>query len=539
MGISIREILESKLFKNCKVLAGHGGLDNHVQGIAILDAPDGFNWTEGKELVISSGYVFKQNPGLFEKYIEMDKFKKISGMGIKVDRYLKDIPEHIIESFNKHNIPLIDIPLGPSWMDIMNQLNVIVMNKNIKRFRIGSINPKNFSDLSYKERKIKKILSQIEVQMKFPAMLYEISEKKAYYSSSQFGNLTKGLREEDFWNPSFEHTKEILCDNLKMIRYRFYDDRYTRPYSWITIPITVEDKISAYFVVVEATDLIDYFDQFSIRIGFLILQGLYEQMLLAQRIGDMGFSKLVLDIIRDRLTYDDEIANRVYDLGLDISAKYYMLLIKQMSHLTNITNNKEIFKNAIDYTSILNSRISFIEENSCIILLSIDDTIPEKQNLKLVKDFSDNLVKRLTRKIENIELVFGCSDISGSIYDIKRNYSRCQQAINIGKLIHPEKNYITYSELGAFAWLEIKEDELNIMLKDVNKLLKSEDFKEHVNTLRAYLENKMNFSLTAKQLYIHINTVRKRISELNDLLDFNLEDPVNRLKLELLLKLVK
>lgn len=38
--------------------------------------PDGFKWTKGRELVISSGYVFKQNPGLLDEYIENDIIKK-------------------------------------------------------------------------------------------------------------------------------------------------------------------------------------------------------------------------------------------------------------------------------------------------------------------------------------------------------------------------------------------------------------------------------------------------------------------------------
>ena len=67
------------------------------------------------------------------------------------------------------------------------------------------------------------------------------------------------------------------------------------PYSWITVPITVGDKIEAYFVVVEATGLIDYFDQFALRIGFVLLQSLYEQMLMAQNIGDAGFEKFISD----------------------------------------------------------------------------------------------------------------------------------------------------------------------------------------------------------------------------------------------------
>ena len=47
----------------------------------------------------------------------------------------------------------------------------------------------------------------------------------------------------------------------------------------------------------------------------------------------------------------------------------------------------------------------------------------------------------------------------------------------------------------------------------------------------------MNYSHTAKNLYIHINTVRKRIEQINDKIQIDLDDPLNRLKLEVLLKL--
>ena len=177
MGLSLRKILNSEFFKDFKVLAGHAGLDKQVQGVAILDAPDGFNWTRGKELVISTGYIFYQNPGLFESYVKTEKFKQISGMGIKVERFLKKIPDHIIAAFNEYDIPLINIPSEPPWMDLMNQLNVLVMNKNIRQFNIGNINPKSFSDLSYQARKVNKILSQIEKEMNFPAMIYDLTSE--------------------------------------------------------------------------------------------------------------------------------------------------------------------------------------------------------------------------------------------------------------------------------------------------------------------------------------------------------------------------
>lgn len=540
MGLTIREMLKAESFKDFKVIAGHGGLDKQIQGIAILDAPDGFNWTKGKELVISSGYVFQQHPRLFEDYIKTEKFKEISGMGIKLDRYLKTIPEHIISTFNENNIPLINIPNAPSWMDVMNQLNVVVMNKSIRQFRIGNINPKSFSNLSYQVRKINKILSQMEEEMNFPAMLYDLSSEKPYYSSPAFIELMEDLKIEDFWNPTFEVTQEILCDNLKMVRYRFYDDKYDKPYSWITVPITVGDTTKAYFIVVEATGLIDYFDQFSLRIGFLLLQSLYEQILVAQSIGDIGFEKFISDVITGSLADNEMISKRAFDVGLDINLRYYLILMRQEKMESHLLSYKDELKSAVNSSiSHMEARMAMIDEDRCIFLLPIDDRISDEKNLELVKESAKVFKKRIESKIDNIKIIFGISDMGDTIYGIKRNYYRCKQTIEIGRLLYPNIDYIKYSDLGVFAWMDIKEDELEIMLKDINGLVEKDEHRELMDTLRIYLECKMNYSLTAKQLFLHINTVRKRIDDINDLINFDLEDPMNRLKLEVLLKLIK
>ncbi|MCQ4924588.1 PucR family transcriptional regulator ligand-binding domain-containing protein [Tissierella carlieri] len=540
MGLTIREMLRAEFFKDFKVIAGQGGLDKQIQGIAILDAPDGYKWTKGREFVISSGYVFQQHPRLFEEYINSDIFREISGMGIKLDRYLKTIPDYITDVFNEYNIPLINIPMGPSWMEIMNQLNVLVMNKNIRQFRIGNINPKSFSNLTYQSRKINKILSQMEGEMNFPAMLYDLSSEKAYYSSPTFLELLEDIQIGDFWNPTIEVTKEILCDNLKMIRYRFYDDKYDKPYSWITVPITVGDKIKAYFVVVEATGLIDYFDQFALRIGFLLLQSLYEQILVAQSIGDIGFEKFIAEIISGNLLDDETIAKRAIDLGLDINLNYYLILMKQERKEAHLVSYKNELKEAVSSSiSHMEARMAMIDDNRCVFLLPIDNRISEKENLKLMKKSAEIFKKRIESKIEDINIVFAISDNESTVYEIKRNYIRCEQTIKIGQILYPDEYYLKYSDLGVFAWMDIKEDELEIMSKDIKILIENPEHSELIETLKVYLECKMNYSLTAKQLFLHINTVRKRIEEINNLINFDMEDPMNRLKLEVLLKLIK
>ena len=57
MGIAIQELLSQDYFKDFYVLAGAKGLHREIQGITVMEAPDAFHWTKGKELVLSSGYV--------------------------------------------------------------------------------------------------------------------------------------------------------------------------------------------------------------------------------------------------------------------------------------------------------------------------------------------------------------------------------------------------------------------------------------------------------------------------------------------------
>lgn len=87
--------------------------------------------------------------------------------------------------------------------------------------------------------------------------------------------------------------------------------------------------------------------------------------------------------------------------------------------------------------------------------------------------------------------------------------------------------------------MDIKEDEIEIMGKDIELLIEKDENNELIETLRTYLECKMNYTLASKRLFLHINTVRKRIEDINELISVDLEDPMNRLKLEVLLKLIK
>ena len=101
MGIAIQELLSQEYFKDFYVLAGAKGLHREIQGITVMEAPDAFHWTKGKELVLSSGYVIAKEPDCIEKAFREGSVQKSAGMMIKRERYLEKIPEEILRLFDQ------------------------------------------------------------------------------------------------------------------------------------------------------------------------------------------------------------------------------------------------------------------------------------------------------------------------------------------------------------------------------------------------------------------------------------------------------
>lgn len=62
---------------------------------------------------------------------------------------------------------------------------------------------------------------------------------------------------------------------------------------------------------------------------------------------------------------------------------------------------------------------------------------------------------------------------------------------------------------------------------------------DYFNELSLYIDNKMNAVHTAKKLFIHRNTFLAHLENINKIIDLDLEDPDERLYIQLSFKLLK
>ncbi|SHK86334.1 PucR family transcriptional regulator [Hespellia stercorisuis] len=557
MGIAVRELLALDYFKDFHVVAGHKGLSKEIQGIATLEAPDATRWSKGKELVLSSGYVLHQEPDCIRIAFEEGHMPVTSAFMLKRDRYLDHIPEEMIQLFEEHDIPLITMPFSIPWMELMSEINIAVMNQTIRRFRIsGSQGLNKIPNVSYKEQKIKKILQAVEAEMEFPAFLFDFLEETGYYSSVHFRRIADsfGLSDEDFWDPSMPHTRHTLCDYIHMSRYRLVEQEAgDRPrVSWIRIPITINGTLQAFFVVMESRELLDYYDEYSIRIAFLMLQSLYEQITITKNVGNIGFENFILYVLNS----DKECKDLMFQAnlqGLSLNTQYTYVLFQHEAPAGRIAGDRlsteEYYSEPSPDTQSANKGVQSRRKE--IIHAFQESSLPKAARIAIIgenegmlfinaEENAASVLERFQRlmleKCPELKLQFGISSEKKNFYGLKESVNKCWKALQMGQLLFPQKNIWYYEDMGPLAWLQIPEPELEGMLSQYRDLMADERNVELLRTLKIYLENNMNYSITAEKMFVHINTIRKRIEKLNDVLTLDWDSPIAKLNATILLQ---
>ena len=160
----------------------------------------------------------------------------------------------------------------------------------------------------------------------------------------------------------------------------------------------------------------------------------------------------------------------------------------------------------------------------------------QKESLaEAIREFEEEIWDRDSK----IRLEFAVCREERELLYLKESVEKCKKVLQMGRKLYPKESVWDYEMLGPFAWFQIPETELDLLLQDYRKFLKEEKNIELLRTLKVYLENNMNYSVTAEKMYVHINTIRKRISKLEGLLEIDYESYMSRLKAEVLLQFME
>lgn len=235
-----------------------------------------------------------------------------------------------------------------------------------------------------------------------------------------------------------------------------------------------------------------------------------------------------------------------YGFRFDMKHQIIIIDVERDKDIVNQEDHQSKFNKYIRYYySIINEKINrifsnsiaLIKGNKIIVILQLDnDNNKDKIRLFLDNIVTENNVSFFSR-YGNKKVRAGVSDEINSLDNFKDAYFNAIQAVRMTKDIQGENLYYFYDDL------EIKKMLLNNNKKDleyfISKTLgpllnyKKNTRQEYLDTLKIYIKSNGNWTYTKDYLHIHGNTLSYRLNRIMNLLNMDLNDYNQRLRIQI------
>ena len=132
-------IRESKL-NNLRLITGENHILQEISSVNVLDNPDVLKWFKKDELVLTTGFPFKDNSDKQQRQMIRD-LKQIgcTALAIKTKRYFSRIPSAIIEEAETLDFPIIELPYFYSFSEI-SRINLMLPDlSRTRQYPFGSL----------------------------------------------------------------------------------------------------------------------------------------------------------------------------------------------------------------------------------------------------------------------------------------------------------------------------------------------------------------------------------------------------------------
>lgn len=155
--------------------------------------------------------------------------------------------------------------------------------------------------------------------------------------------------------------------------------------------------------------------------------------------------------------------------------------------------------------------VTAVDEHQVILVKSFDQTEGYQEVSQVAKVITDTLNMEA---MVSVRVAYGT--LVEELKDVSKSYKEAAMALDVGKVFYVERNILAYNELGIGRLIhQLPFSLCDMFMKevfdgDIHGLFDDEE----LTTVFSFFENNLNISETARQLYVHRNTLVYRLEKI-------------------------
>jgi purine catabolism regulator len=551
MQFTMKDVLDIDILLPAKTRTAAHKLDRiPVEWISVMEYPVE-NYIRKNEFVLSTGMGCNEDTNVFLNFIR-DVFESgASGMAIAMGRYVKELPQEVIQFAEAHEFPLIELPWSIRFSDITHtvmgklhhwQKSTVDRSEALQKellhlfLRDGTLS--EASKVIWQEVGIPVAIVDTDGSLKGKSPKTDsLIEKWEHYLQSVSGT--------NIWTPGDYLSKDIgwlyLKDSIIQVKIR----PTHKIHGFLIIELPTEITLDS-FLTNGAERLLEY---------AATATGLWFQRETAIKDTELRLrDDFVWSLAKGEIENWDHILSRAKSLDYNVNLPYVCILgtaqnleniyQKTKADLATYEQWLQVTTRSIEEQVILSGNAiqrkvmaTYQRERLIIFLEAPLNQVKETFNL-----FLDHLEKRLNKLIPGLIMSWGIGENNAGIKTFNESFNDARIALDIGiKQIGPGHRH-TFTNTGLYrilVSLAKNPDVLEVILSTIGVLIDYDQQRrgDLINTLTTFIRNQSNVSQTARALCLHRHTLLYRMRKIETLTGRSLMNPDDLFLLDISIKL--
>lgn len=527
---TVRSLFEVPDLKEAVLLAGSSGLDHMITRVNVMEVPDVVDWVRAGELLMTTGYPFREHPERMALLVEQLSSKGVAALGIKTKRFFDTVPQEVIDAANRYGLPLIELPPSTTFSDIVREIMERVLVSEAKDLMILQSRVQRLSHLLLHGDGLVSFLKHMHAMINNPVIL--IDHSNTITVSPDLENWFAQIHEQE-WEKWF--SSERVDSNVLRIGDEVYHahsiivpGEMLQPYRLIVI-----EQFSPYRTVDALT-----VNWASRLLGFEI-SNMHARKSIEAKYSD----QFIQDWLSGRMvsTVDLHLRAEACGFQLEQSGTYLVGAVSFWSEQPQVKELQEIVKGLRWDTELqqgVNVMWTLLEGELVFIIAHQGTKWTDDQYKPMLQAINQSVRAALHDRKATLCMSRAVEQATA----VSTAYREAKRVMEIRKVYRTQEELLHYSQLGVYLLLyrmqgtEEMEEFKQLYLYPLLAMERKQQG-ALLTTLSTYFDCNCNAKETAERLYVHYNTVNYRLERISSELGLRLDNPEIKLLLQLAIKM--
>lgn len=504
---TIADIMKLKGFEGAQLVAGEQGLSKVVVGATLMEVPDIFPYLEKNALLLTTLYPLSGDPEQLSKFIPQLYDLEVSGIGIKPARYVREIPDIMIEQANQLGFPILSLPPEINLSTMANHILSLSLNENIVRLQFRDEMHRTLTKLLLDGADIENLAKNLSCMIKKSVVLLDKNLDAICaisFSPTEKASIYTGTQAEEMLKKRGVHVHRHMIHPIKAGKSTF-----------------------GYIFVPDKPENLD--DQQELQLALEQSAMLFATLFFkddAVKQNQRNFRDVFIrDLLQGKIKSNIEIENKMQVFSLSVQFPQYVIClclftddeILRKKVYDDIINNKLIQKELAGFTKSPPKDLNVTYFNNALVILTDGDS-----KERLIEMYSHVLDQLMRQYRKETKIGIGISNSASGFDVLDVAYKQAVSTVKTGDVLNKKSFVNLYSDNRLFHLIEQMQDHsvLRQFMRDKLGALIDCDKAEGsdlMDTLQSLIQGDFSYKKAAENAFLHYNTIRYRINKMKQL----------------------